>query len=240
MGLKVDSQMSNVESMTIESARDLVANQALWPRVRDFLWDFVPQIHESWLEGVAGRESLDSGLEDAKSHVQRLKSSPGLKRFILDSLGVEPVSHAFPKNDGSRLLLLDAATIESIAKWLGALACSDQLRKVMDGATVRELKAALSGVYPEVFGYTAYFNVAAKSVEDVKNTEEIVAIGFKMLFSQFADLPSSLVSRLKFKLPRSLCGFLVLCDKKEWAIPSSTILKLFKLKFPEAYSLCCS
>ena len=34
----------------IAAARSLVADAALWPRVRDFLWDFAPSIHPSWLE----------------------------------------------------------------------------------------------------------------------------------------------------------------------------------------------
>ena len=36
----------------IAAARSLVADAALWPRVRDFLWDFAPSIHPSWLEEV--------------------------------------------------------------------------------------------------------------------------------------------------------------------------------------------
>jgi len=50
----------------------------------------------------------------------------------------------------------------------------------------------------------------------------------------FSDLPSSLAARLKFKLPRNLRVF---ASPRE--IKLSTVLKLLKLKFPEAYSLCC-
>ena len=43
--------MPEVEaSMTIDEARALVADSALWPKVRDFLWDFAQQIHPSWLD----------------------------------------------------------------------------------------------------------------------------------------------------------------------------------------------
>ena len=220
--------MKKTKSMTVEEARELVSNQSLWPLVRDFLWDFSPQIHESWLEGLQ-----TSGFEN-------LNSSPRVKRYILSSLGIEPCFHDFPKEDLSRVLLLDAATLESVAKWLGALACVESLRRVTDGATVRKLKSSLSGVYPEVFGYTAYFNVAAKNAETAKTPEEIVAIGFKMLFSQLAGLPKSLVARLKFKLPKSLCELCVLCGKGECVVSGSVVSKLLKLKFPEAYKLCCS
>ena len=94
----------------IDEARELVANRLLWPRVRDFLWDFAPQVHESWLEDIRGRETMDAGREAVPSQVSRLASSPRVKRFILDQLGVEPCFHDFPKDDGSRLVLLDGAT----------------------------------------------------------------------------------------------------------------------------------
>ena len=150
--------MDKVADITIEEARELVSDGRLWPLVRDFLWDFAPQVHESWLEDL-GRETPDERREDetTTSRVSSFMSSPRVKRYVLDSLGVEPVFHTFPKEDGSRLLLLDGKTLESIVKWLGALSCADALRRVTDGATVRELKAALPGVYPEVFGYTMYF-----------------------------------------------------------------------------------
>ena len=43
---------SDEKTITMDEARDLVADQALWPRVRDFLWDFVPSIHPTWLDGL--------------------------------------------------------------------------------------------------------------------------------------------------------------------------------------------
>ena len=127
--------------ISMEDARALVGDAKLWPRVRNFLWDFAPQVHESWLE----------------PNQLSLRDSPRVKRYILDSLGVEPCFHAFPKEDGSRILLLDGATLESAAKWLGALACAESLRRVTSGEVVRKLKSKLRGIYPEVFGYSAYF-----------------------------------------------------------------------------------
>ena len=228
--------MDSVIDLT--AARELVSNEVLWLRVRDFLWDFAPQVHESWID------SLDAQLEVDPSLVSRLTSSPRVKQYILNSLGVEPCFHIFPKDDGSRLMLLDGATLELIVKWLGALACAEYLRKVTDGAVVRSLKTALSGVYPDVFGYTAYFkgkDFQHRDAETQSLIDEILACGFEMLLSSVSDLPSSLVSRLKFKLPKSLCDSAMLRLKER---PSQTtlpvILKLLKLKFPEAYSLCCS
>ena len=219
--------MANEADITIDEARGLVSDRLLWPRVRDFLWDFAPQVHESWLE----------------PNQLSLRDSPRVKRYILDSLGVEPCFHAFPKEDGSRILLLDGATLESIAKWLGALALSDSLRRVTSGASVRELKSALRGIYPEVFGYTAYFREAdfqRRDVETQRLEDDVVSTGYGMLFSAVAGIPASLVSRLMLKLPKSLCASEPLRLKERASQTNlSAVSKLFKLKFPEAYKLCC-
>ena len=217
------------ELIDMESARTLVADQALWPRMRDFLWDFALQVHPSWLEGLP------------PSAVSLLTSSPRAKRAVLDALGVEPCFHLFPKDDFSRLVLLDGPTLESLVKWIGALACADELRGVTSGKLVRALKAALPGVYPEVFGYTAYFK--GFEIEDLgfKIEEgglgEIGVVGCRILLFLLDSLPASLVARLKLKLPKAY---------SDAANPQSSIFnlksltRLLKLKFPEAYSLCCS
>ena len=231
--------------ISIDEARALVSSQALWPRVRDFLWDFAPQIHESWLEGLCGHETLDARREDGSSIVSSLSSSWRIKKSILDSLGVAPCFHTFPKDDGSRILLLDGATIESIAKWLGALAYADALRRVTSGATVRELKAALPGVYPEVFGYTAYFGSleACKNGEGESLSGEIISNGYAMLFSSIADLPEPLLNRFFLKLPKSESSKLPGRDAPNFQtskpLSRQLLLKLLKLRFPEAHSLCC-
>lgn len=228
--------MSDKGGITVEKARELVSDQALWPLVRDFLWDFAAQVHYSWVEDLP---SL--GGAEARGVLQEMKS-PRVKRFVLDSLGVEPCFHSFPNDDGSRILLLDGPTLESAAKWLGALACAESLRRVTDGKVVRELKAALSGVYPEVFGYTAYFrDFAAKSAKEAMTADGIIAAGLEILASAVSGVPEPLASRLKFKIPKNLCGLCVPCGEKGTSrIAFPAILKLFKLKFPEAYTLCCS
>ena len=210
-----------VENMTMDEARGLVSDRLLWPFIRDFLWDFAPQVHPSWVDAATLREM----------------KSPRVKRHVLSSLGVEPCFHAFPKEDGSRLLLLGGETLESVAKWLGALACADALRRVTSGATVRELKAALPGVYPDVFGYTMYFREFAPrgDAEAQSLQAEVVEEGASLLLSALSSLPASLVSRLKFKLPRGFCD-----PVAQREIKLSSIYKLLKLKFPEAYKVCCS
>ena len=206
-------------------AREFVGNGTLWPRVRDFLWDFAPQVHGSWLEDL-GRETLDM-------------SSPRVRKFILDSLGVEPCFHDFQKDDGSRLLLLDGATLAKIAQWLGALACADSLRRVTDGATVRELKSALRGIYPEVFGYTMYFDLGSDFYHaEAQSAQRISEEGCKMLFSALSKLPGPFIRRMELKFPKGLCDLCLSAPLRE--VKYTVILKLLKLKFPEAYALCSS
>ena len=219
-------------NISMDEARALVADQALWPRVRDFLWDFASQVHESWLGGLVA------------PNYQTLLASPRVKRHVLSSLRVTPCFHSFPKGDWSRLLLLDGATLEEIARWLGAVACAGDLRRVTDGATVRELKAALPGVYPEVFGYTMYFkgiDLAAKDAKSAKGrmSEDVVSTGLSIIVSLLASLPEALSSRLEFKLPKGLCDLCVLCGENERPALDAAVKRLLKLKFPEAYKLCC-
>ena len=219
-------------NISMDEARALVADQALWPRVRDFLWDFASQVHESWLGGLVA------------PNYQTLLASPRVKRHVLSSLRVTPCFHSFPKGDWSRLLLLDGATLEEIAKWLGAVVCAGDLRRVTDGASVRELKAALPGIYPDVFGYTMYFKGADLAAKDAKSakgriSEDVVSTGLSIIVSLLASLPEALSSRLEFKLPKGLCDLCVLCGENERPALDAAVKRLLKLKFPEAYKLCC-
>lgn len=225
--------MTEAGNITVEKARELVADQLLWPRVRDFLWDFAPSIHPSWIEWKLGR------LEDAESG--------RVRRYILDSFGVGPLFHGFPREDGSRLALLDGAKLLEIAGWLGALACAKQLRNVVDGGTVRALKAALPGIYPDVFGYTAYFaasGLEAADAEVAKGADEIASVGLGIILSRLGACPPALVERVKLKFPHPLVARAAESGRgapeAAGASRDAALKKLFKLKFPEAYSLCYS
>jgi hypothetical protein len=243
--------MEKAEAITLDEARELVGDAALWPRMRDFLWDFAPSIHVSWLEEKFG--SLEvwkfGGEEKHPSNPLTIQPSPRVKRFILEALGVEPFFHDFPKDDWSRLALLDGATLLEIAKWLGALACAGELRRVTNGATVRELKTALRGVYPEVFGFTAYFVKDVKELgglvvgwlggegADMKlNADFVVGVGYSLLHAAVAHLPDPLRQRLRLKLPKNITTKLP--NHEATKLPNLQLL--LKLRFPEAYSLCCS
>ena len=232
----------------MDEARGLVSDQTLWPLVRGFLWDFVPQIHPSWLEGLDVEDRMSAGMgKDFRLSDLLLsrEASPRIKRVILEQFGISPCFHAFPKDDWSRLLLLDGSMLESMAKWLGALACADGLRRVTAGATVRELKSTLSGVYPEVFGFTMYFKGFDVFAEDVEGHDVpvsgngVVSVGCKLLLALLGGVPDPILSRLKFKLPKSLCDLCVLSGNAGARPDQSFVAKLLKLKFTEAYKLCC-
>ena len=235
----------------IAAARALVADAALWPRVRDFLWDFAPQVHESWLGSLVVRWLGSSADIQPPNHPTTEPLNHRTNKYILSTLGIEPCFHAFPKDDWSRLVLLDGQTLELIVKWLGALACAEDLRHVTDGKAVRELKAALPGIYPEAFGYTAYFarTDSLRSDEETRReevpdaggrpsiVENVVSAGLSIVDSLLADVPSPLAARFRFKLPKSLCASASPRLKKETC--GAVVAKLLKLKFPEAYRLCC-
>ena len=218
-------------TITMQEARELVADSLVWPRVRDFLWDFTPQIHHSWLEGVEG-------------YSEALMKIPRFRRHVLEALGIEKCFHKFPSGDWSRLLLLDGETIEMIAKWLGALAYAKDLRRVTSGKEVKVLKAALTGIYPDVFTYTMYFKGldAAFDAQGSENrAQTIVREGLGMIASVIKPLPAALAARLKYKLPKESSAII---EEAETNVPREAIEKalprLLKLKFPEAFALCCS
>ena len=223
-----------MDMIAIDDARALVADSALWPRMRDFLWNFAPQIHTSWIE------DLEVGAAKGVFQALKLSNSQTFNRYLLSSLGVEPCFHTFPKDDWSRLLLLDGATLESIVKWLGAIACAAELRRVTDGKSVRELKASLPGVYPEVFTYTAYFSgfaLVAGNADESNVTVRVETAGLTLLYSLLGACPAALVKRLKLKLPKSFSG--ICGEGKERFSANDAVKKLLKLRFSEAYSLCC-
>ena len=226
--------MSDEASITVAEAREIVSDAAVWPRLRDLLWNFAPQIHPSWMEGLA-------------IPVAQLMPSPRGRRVLLDTLGVEPCFHAFPRNDFSRLLLLDGEMLERLVKWLGALAVAGSIRRATNGEAVRAIKAALPGVYPEVFGYTMYFKELAgcgsatgDGTDPVADAKGAAALGGGMVFAMMADLSAPLAARLRLKLPKSIGEPAARSDVKvPLAALRASVARLLKLKFPEAYSLCC-
>ena len=247
----------------IAAARSLVASP-LWPRLRDFLWRFPSQIHPSrteslvvrWFGSLAVQENdpttKPSNHQTTKPpNYQTLSRSPRLSRWLASEFEVEPCFHDFPSTDLSRLLLLDSATLESIALWLGALSTADALRRVTDSATVRALKTALPGIYPDLFSYTAYFAKLLPPTSTDTTPSAIRTLGFTLLYAPLSTLPSPLLHRLHLKLPSDAPAPTTLppSDHPTTQPPNhqttkppnhQTLQLLLKLRFPEAHALCFS
>lgn len=207
--------------LTLDDARALVNDALLWPRVRDFLWDFAPQIHASWLPELPVDEAL--------------KNSPRVKSWLLETLSVEPCLHLFPKEDMSRIALLDGATLLELVCWLGVLHHAPSLRRVTGGAQVRALKAALPAAYPGAFRYTAYFRSATDDGAAAPSPADVLSTGMGILLAALKDAPAPVVARLRKKLPRELSG----ASPAKEAPLAGDLARLLKLKFREAYALCC-
>lgn len=218
-----------------EKASAIVSNGVLWPKVRGFLWDFAPQIHPDRIAALFAGQG-----EAAPKAFAATKDSPRTKAWLLARLGVEPCFHDFPAEDGTRLLLLDCGAVQSLVRWMGALACAERLRRVADGASVRALKAALPDVYPAVFRRVAYFRPGDFGGGRAERAEQCTAgvveeAGLSLFKAFAAGLPGPLVSRFALKMPPSFDG----APAAENPPALKNILKLLKLVMPEAYSICC-
>ncbi len=230
----------------IASARTLVA-APLWPRIRDFLWNFPSQIHPSWFDRLTVGP-LDRFLPppDSRTSGQPAPRLPSrIARWLCTELSVEPCFHDFPSTDLSRLLLLDAATLGSIAAWLGALSTADALRRVTRGPDVAALKSALPDTYPALFAYTAYFAKTLPPTATDTAPSAILALGHTLLFSSLSPLPPPFLHRLLLKLPAdapapSSSPNDPTIQRSNDPTIHNAIKLLLKLRFPEAHALCFS
>ena len=151
----------------------------------------------------------------------------------------ESLFYDFSNPGPARIMLLDAEVLGRAAKWIGAILYAPQLRRVMDGASVRSLKASLAGVYPEVFSYVAYFRDApvprdAGSFAGMAPEEKaaaVVSAGRAVLAGAAKDAPRPVAELFAKKLGGETEP--LECDGR-------FVSMAFKLKFPEAYRLCFS
>ena len=214
----------------MDAARSLVADKTRWPRIRDFLFDFPSRIHPSRLESTA----LPSGIPE-------LARTPRAKKYILDFFRVEPFFHAFPAEDGSRIALLDFKDIDGAARWLGALSAADALRRTTAGAQVRALKAAFPGVYPDVFAYTAYFRRGDLPECASPQPDDVAAAGYGIVGAALSRAPAPLLQRFRLVLPeREAAWFDSPSHDLSASVAAKSVGKILKLKFPEAFAVCCS
>ena len=145
----------------------------------------------------------------------------------------------FSEPGPARIMLLDAATIDKIARWVGVVVYSRQLGAITDGPGVRALKAALPGAYPDVFSFTAYFRnvpAAPKAGEFPRlapdeRVEAVIAAGRSVILGAVCkDCPAPVLAAFTAKLGPA----------EPVESDSRFISTALKLKFPEAYRLCFS
>lgn len=237
--------MSDV-SLSLDRARALVAETKRWPLMQRFLWGFASLVDPS--RALAYTQSL---LPPGLKVPSTLPTSGAAGRSLLTHLGVEPTFYDFPADDGSRLLLLERAQYEQIARWLGALAYAEPLRAVLAGPDVRALKQSLPGLYPEVLRYTAYFAKWAERFAALRAAlppppqvldlaAAIRLAGLRMLSSLLAGVPTELLRRQRLRFPEAdEPGFEPLPREVLSLEHLELLFFLLKLRFPEASDLCC-
>lgn len=92
-------------------------------------------------------------LKEARELIANRQLWPRVRDYLV--AGGEMKDFSKPEN---RLELLDKETLEKVKLWLEALPHAAEWKTVVDGAKVKELKAAYPGIYPEVFRYLPYFS----------------------------------------------------------------------------------
>ena len=127
-----------------------------------------------------------------------------------------------------------AETYQNIGLWLAALARADELRNVISGARVRELKAALPGVYPDVLKVAPYFHKWQLPAAD---GDDFAVNGLRYLATALKDLPAELLGRQKLRFPVEREGGFAPLDGD---VPLAEVFRLMQIQFPKEYALCCS
>ena len=237
------SSAASHSSLGLEEARALVASP-LWPRIRAFLWDFAslcdPARLAAALAPAGGSGDFPRSLAD----------SPRVARAAERALGLSPVFHSFPAEDGSRLLLLSREDYDRLAQFLGVVALAPALRRVALGAEVRALKAAIPGVYPEALAYAAYFGKCTplfkrfEPADQAATPAAVQSTGHSLLAAALSDLPPELLLRQRLRFPAGSPADAALGGasspgepQKEAAQAANLALKLFN---PSEYRTLCS
>ena len=236
--------MNRTAAPDLESARALVSNEALWPAVRTFLWDFTALAHPSRVAAAMDAAGVPQNLDRSA-----LLESPGMKKLVLSKLGAEEFFHPFGKEDFSRLVLAGADKFLEIAAWTGCLAMQERLSRITVGAEVRALKAAVPGAYPAFIAYKPYFRkFAAKGfsipgLEDMPMERRPAELGGALLAAAMSGVPECVLKRFALEFPPD--GF----DPSSARKPDpqdcteevrEAVALLLKLKFPEVHKSCFS
>ena len=119
-------------------------------------------------------------LDEARELIGNRQLWPRVRNYL--AAGGEMKDFSLPEN---RLLLLDKETVGQIHLWLEALSHAAEWKTIVDGAKVRELRAAYPGVYPDVFRYVPYFGKF--DLHDTSN-KELVKHLLKLKFPEAYEL----------------------------------------------------
>lgn len=92
-------------------------------------------------------------IKEARDLLDNRKLWPRVRDYL--AKGGELLDFSVPEN---RMQLLDQATLRQIHLWQEALSHAAEWKTVVNGAKVRELKAAYPGIYPDVFRFLPYFS----------------------------------------------------------------------------------
>ena len=241
-GADRSSPVARHSSLGLEEARALVASP-LWPRIRAFLWEFASLCDPARL-AAALAPAGGSG-----DFPRSLEASPRVARAAERALGLSPVFHSFPAEDGSRLLLLSREDYDRLAQFLGVVALAPPLRRVALGAEVRALKAALPG-YREALSFAAYFHrfealfKRFEPADQAANPVAVCSTGHSILAAALSDLPPELLLRQRLRFPAGSPADAALGGasspgepQKEAAQAANLALKLFN---PPEYRTLCS
>ncbi len=119
-------------------------------------------------------------LNEARELIANRQLWPRVRSYL--AAGGEMKDFSLPEN---RLLLLDKETLEHLRLWLDALSHAAEWKTIVDGAKVRELKAAYPGIYPDVFRYLPYFTKF--DLQDHSNMELVKHL-LKLIFPEAYEL----------------------------------------------------
>ena len=163
--------------------------------------------------GCGMKDEID--IRRARALVRDGRLWPLVMRRCFCDPGRKPFFHDFPADDGSRIALLGDATRRAVENWLEVIARADELGGALDGERVKVLREEYGDAYPDAIRYAPYFAKWHLPAAD----------GGRLLATAMRTAPAELLEAEPLEGTE---------------VPLAAVLKLLKLRFSEAYDLCCS
>lgn len=229
---------------TLAVCRSLLQDSSgLWSFVSQYLFDFASLLDRERLRDAIA--PLDSRMLAADSPCRKR-----LCRYALAKLGVEPCFHSFPKDDGSRILLLKTSQILVLAEWLGALSYEPALRRTIRGASVKRLEHELADSYPMVFRRSNYYKSwherlwgsVGSQPREITEPAIVKEHGMQLLMTILGALPQALLHRMILRFPMSMEKSFEPISGWKMAEDASDLKLLFSIiqnESREGWKICC-